>query len=426
MEGKLEKEDLYENSLRKVRSMPQTTDAEREEKRIEARILRMNIMLDNAMIMEYIVFNIEKNPNITEEEIWNMIKDKSRYKAHPETIKAFVEELIDRIKKFKIFLEKPDPNLTARDLFEDLSYGQEPKDLVVLDTTDTFAVTLWIKNAEDFKKTDDRGEKIDGFYNNKALVRRNTIYNRMTIPIIVIGPEGNEIAKEHEKGHFHNSIFASLSGINKRTFWLKMNNDDIELLRKKYQLLQNRKSKKKITHKEIIKSFKPLIHKILDEAKDEILADLYATFSFDYINNLTIKDDVYDYFDQITYDMNISSYIKNRVWNEYVRILLEQTEEVQWLLYIYNRFGMEGRVILLRSVLGQIPLYKWEEQMTSSGFHEEALLLEQILNDEKMERKKDKIIYYIKEHPEIQDQCIIPKIKELLEEDEDRLITSKD
>ena len=68
--------------------------------------------------------------------------------------------------------------------------------------------------------------------------------------------------------------------------------------------------------------------------------------------------------------------IHDALWDDYERILKEQTSNAQVIVSTYNVWGLHERAELFRWVLAQFQLSQWDDQLRSSKFVEEAVLLE--------------------------------------------------
>lgn len=422
----IEPKPEYIDSINKIRKLPQNTDPEREFKRNEARRFRMDVMLDNAVIMDFAMKEIEKDINITMEGLVEKIKERSRYIDWSVSVAIFLSLLQRKIRRVKSFITEPDTPITAKDLFGAISGGKIPRGLVILDTSYPLAIILTIDSPEDFKLIDDRNN-IGGFYNNDVKIKITFHKTPVTkdIPLIVVGPgDSFGIVRKHEIGHARNRVLMDTSKLDKRSFWLDFVKEKVNIYIEKIgEIILEKKlsSSYKITREEIIKAIGPLIQKILEKAKDEILADLYAKRNLSYIIHLTVKNGIYDYFEQYGIKFRSSGfkdpggYIDEIIWNEYVRIILEQIEEAGWIIGIYTELHLERRLELFRYVLSQIPFHKWSEQIKKSGFHKEAVALDLLL---KNRPAKDKFLEMIFEKISLQERSMLDLIAESISETE--------
>jgi hypothetical protein len=212
-------------------------------------------------------------------------------------VEKFVTSIVDSKKKIKaIFDDETTPEnlrITAKDIFKNLSGNTDPENLILLDTSGLVPI-LYATDPKDFKLIDQRGN-IGGFYKRDFNIYHQ--YEDLTFPLIVINGNYESYGiREHEEGHAEND-FIGQSTDRLRYFWLRLTNLDIEKAKRlQSEYFGAKRSNRLIDRDEInkiIAKWRPLLFKILDMAKDEILADFGFSFNFNHIDNLRKKENCY-------------------------------------------------------------------------------------------------------------------------------------
>ncbi len=263
----------------------------------------------------------------------------------------------------------------------------------------------------------DERENIGGFYKKEFRIYDPKQGYTFIFPLIVI--KGNKEfrtseIKIHEQGHAENDLLSQVSIKNRSKFlWLRFeddysrNQDRVNTLKRNYDNLQSTYAR--IKQDEIIAKWRPLLFKLLETTKDEIIADMGARSNLKHVNNLIKRNFVYDYIKN-TFRIDPQSELYYILWNEYERIINEQIETVNYIMTIYNLFNLRERMDLFRLVLAQIPFYKWKEQMERSGFLREANLLNLIFRNGGLY----KISKALEDADLSEDRSMIPKLEDFL------------
>ncbi|KKU19449.1 MAG: hypothetical protein UX30_C0012G0007 [Candidatus Saccharibacteria bacterium GW2011_GWA2_46_10] len=199
-----------------------------------------------------------------------------------------------------------------------------------------------------------------------------------------------KIIEKHEKGHAENALYQGVHGVRN-----DRNKDKSKiLLRGLMSNFRVRSLKSHLTDKFIQQlqmtgeadleklrnsiEYRQILHFALDFAKGEILAE-YKSLAFTSVRqklfDLLRRNGIYDYFNNIFSLMNYDT-IHDALWDDYERILKEQTSNAQVIVSTYNVWGLHERAELFRWVLAQFQLSQWDDQLRSSKFVEEAVLLE--------------------------------------------------
>lgn len=426
----------YQNRIEEVRSKPQNTYDEAYEKKEEAQELRMEVMLDNARLMQELTVLFEYSGWATEEELGDIVKRSAEYLAHPEVAQAFIQDLIDtRDRVYDVLgkMREKHKGEEATFLYNQLTINKSktylPKGRIALDKSYPLALVLFVENSEDFAMIDCR-ENIGGFYRaSQPYVSYYPISDSVQFPVIVIkgylpehrGQPGEERIEQHEKGHAENERFKkSLQKVERKAVWLKTQipiPQIIGQLNLFYKIPERVKGKSSVEH---LPQWSVVMDYALERAKDELLAEFtYSGQMQSHLNSLQKKGGVYDYFAAL--GIKPDSELYNDLWKKYDENLNEAVKTTYTLLASYRKFSLDVRMEQMRWVLAQIPMRDWDKQIRKSAFLKEALWLSQIEKENTQgseeERKKTREPYndlslYLASH---QKHSFIPQIKKYFE-----------
>ncbi|MBU0670825.1 hypothetical protein KKF29_01550, partial [Patescibacteria group bacterium] len=101
----MEKSPQYRERLQTIRSLPQKTEAEAGEKKEQAKLFRMEVLLDNAQCTRLVTNALLENPAIEPEEL-EQIAQTSEFLAHPEVMDAYIKQLIETRDRVMAGIEK--------------------------------------------------------------------------------------------------------------------------------------------------------------------------------------------------------------------------------------------------------------------------------------------------------------------------------
>ncbi|OGN10363.1 MAG: hypothetical protein A3J46_01775 [Candidatus Yanofskybacteria bacterium RIFCSPHIGHO2_02_FULL_41_11] len=403
--------EKYKEKLEQIRREPQETSEEKDAKREHAREFRMEVMLDNARLMQDLTSQLAYNFWATKEHLAISVEKFAQFLAHPEVVETFIDDLLATQKKVLEMVNRRSAEQggkhvaqsfyqeLVRDKFEQYKFHGKME----LDASYPLALILYVENEEDFKRIDPR-KNIGGFYNSSISVFDFTSGQTIKFPMIVIkGSRENNVqsglvtVEEHEKGHAeHKRLQSTLKTAERKVVWLDLDRpSQIEIDWLKNSWIKDQEKKY------VRDYFDKIVVYALERAKDEILAEFKVTGSLDYIFNLLNKEGVYDYFKELGIDTDSELY--KDLWREYENKISPAYKAANRVVAAYKIFGLSERIDLMRWVLGQIPLKDWDKQITNSAFWEEA----------------DKLFYYFKEKSlldesrfkqlklaEAQEQCI--------------------
>ena len=127
--------------------------------------------------------------------------------------------------------------------------------------------------------------------------------------------------------------------------------------------------------------WKIVVGAALTEIKDELLAGVLPQLinpDWDWHGNfLTERGNPYDYFIE-NCGLSPESELYNSLRETYEPIVRKASATLQSCTGAYVLFGLEKRLAIVRWVVAQIPIEKWEKQLTSAKFIDEAAQLREI------------------------------------------------
>ncbi len=415
----MERSPEFEKYIDSVRKLPQETIVEKSEKQEKAKILRMEVMLENAALTEELVEFLKddplitsddliarynkkgrktRDPKITSADVVTKFKEKNpqRMIAHPEVVQVYVKELLEQRTRFlKIveFLKRStfdSPQALGGKLYEYYipqkgKINKRPQGPILVDTSFPLSVVMYVFDEYDFSNIDSRVD-LGGFYNPSAKLDPQKVDFKETFPLIVLngaGIDAKELTrqKDHEKGHVENKPFRdTFSQMKKKAVWghpqYFPSFESLESAQQEYELETN-------PHAANLKEkTRPALEIALLLGKDEILADLNSTGSItQYVPRLIERGGTYDYFEKVM-KINPGSKMHNELWSEYESIIASSTKAADRVLRGYDKLSQilepEAKKVitkkseLFRWVLAQIPLDRWEKQLNETLFVKEA------------------------------------------------------
>ncbi len=412
---------FYRALLETIRRKPQNTDEQKAEKKESARSLRMEIMLENARIIKFLITQVETNPTQTENELFEQAQKSASYLAHPESVSKFIAELIKTNTRVKKVIEKSvaqagqKPEEYGKTLIEIITKNNNPflklKGQVRLDLSYPLAIILYFEKPSDFKAVTDFEENTMGLFDHKQIIETPDV--SLNFPVILMnGYDENMLPNqkilEHEKGHAeHVQLVSALQKTKRKTVWLETMPDI-------------NKSVKKLNgypNDEIKTLPKPELETILklalERAKNEILA-LLKQGRYDLLQSsptaMTEKNGAYNFFRHLNIEQDSQAF-RLHLWPEYKQKLKEACEKLNDLIVPYTELGLNERIDLMRWVMAQIPLIDWPNQIEKSGFAKESKMLSDLIKQGKKEMNP-KLLATIQHIQRSQLHNFIPTIEE--------------
>lgn len=419
----MESSPRYQENLARVRQLPQGTPEQEYTKRREAKLFRMEVMLDNAQCANLLTHTVIKNPDTSADEFRKIAGDSGMI-AHPEILSSFINQI--QFARMQVLDAQKSLEYDAKEMYhaslEETLYrwllspvefrkpDWRPKGKVIIDTSHPLALTLLIEDPDDFKRIDARGN-VRGFYRDAHVYGHATNDPSQhifldTFPLIVVKTsnrpstitqqEWDTKYKEktiydtrlHEQGHGDNwllreSVRRKGSGNRHATekvpwVWRKNlhNEETMKALQKQFD--DDREKAQGSPEWNII------LHHALSRAKDELLADMNPHGGqTSYVSHLKIREGVYDYFKAV-FKLDPNSSLYKELWDQYDQQLELAVQSVAQITSVYTDYSLNGRLQLFRWLLGQVPIVQWGKQLEGTLFIEEAqrlLKIEQQLKD---------------------------------------------
>ncbi len=416
---------FYEQKVQDVRELPQETTEQKVEKKERARLLRMELIIDNALCTDLFLKMLEENPELDVEILKQTLKRMLTIKE--SNIDFFVHHLavtrknIDDIYQNELlpYVESiaasDEIHKSLGDIFFQWSLPKDrnfiaPIGRVDIEVEYPFAFVMHVENPDDFEIIDNR-TNIGGFYTEYTL-QDPTTKRSFRYPVIVINgpPKSEENVLLHEKGHAEHKIFKSTtesvrtSDLGKhwnlsladqvreaphKFVWgqfgmypdavARILDDESKIVRSKSELVSEKRTQAEAEEFRTLKkgqARKQILQSACEQAKDELLAQFNATKDLSYLTDLLKKGGLYDYFKDM--GIPINSEIYDDLWDEYDQIMFAATNTAQEVLYAYNLFGLGKRVEIFHWILAQIPAENWKGDLKNNLFLEEADILGKI------------------------------------------------
>jgi hypothetical protein len=365
-----------------------------------AKELRMEILLENAKILQTSIRAVADNPALTREEL-NKLIDENCQITHKELTNAFLQNLYSR--KNKISLEslliktigeigKDDPaKIVYRTLITDLNKKDDkqfPTGQVKLIEL-PLALGLEVEKDEDYKLIDP-GTNIGGEFFDSVRLFFPSINNGFNSPVIIINGFEKIHYIGHENIHAENQLFMQTLIRERKcnVVWGPL----LEAIKYTNQLDQPINYLINTPAEEIWKNRKSpewefWINFALTQAKDEILAEIGPTGGniAGHLGNLLDKNGQYNYFSYIheldfatTFNIGdgLKSNLGDELWKDYTQRLKQSTKTIEKfhetvVSVDYFSEGWYKRYKLLGYILAQIPIQDWEQQLEKTGFARE-------------------------------------------------------
>lgn len=149
----LERSIGIQNSIDRVRDLPQDHWWEKREKRKQARRLRMQILIDNAKAAWEVTSQLENNPLTTAGELIAQVESTNQI-TFPRTLSGYIENLIGTKNRLAMELIKLQVKYKNEEIggimYRLISEGKLPKGKITL-KYHPFAIKLICDNEEDYK-----------------------------------------------------------------------------------------------------------------------------------------------------------------------------------------------------------------------------------------------------------------------------------
>ncbi len=421
----MEKLSKYEQKTAEVKKLPQETSEQQAEKKDRAQLLRMELLIDNALCTELFISTFEENPDLSVDALKKVLKNMLSVKEI--NVDIFVDNVVaTRENLANVYENDILPYAKSIGPYSDsmktvgytLFQWSLPKDRnfiapigwIGVDVGHPFAFIIYVSDPRDFEIIDDRSN-VGGFYTR----REHTYTETQTIfgyPLIVINglPIGQDHVLTDEIGHAEHRVFKNtLDEIRQeeiktpgepllreqilkaphKLVWghfgmypdavARVLDDEQNIKRTKLEMPSQDRTEADAQKLRALKkeqARKQILGFAYEQAKDELLAEFNVTKSLTYIANVLKKDGLYDYFKKM--DIPIDSKIYDDLWDEYNKVVLDAFHTTVKALQAYENFGLEKRTNVFRWVLGQIPLEDWKKQLEGGLFIEEAEILSKI------------------------------------------------
>lgn len=416
------RERMYE-----VRSMPQSTPEEVEEKRFEAMKLRMDNLLTNASIWSEIMDVVSQNPSIKPDEVFERLTHSSSINVSTAELRgvlnsiahqtSVVVDAYSRVEDYTIENHNLTDGVSFLELY--LGYFYPFADVTLLKSP--FAITL-VVDPETFALVDNR-TNVGGFYLSQRTLNVEGEYH--TVPFIFIkdtGPSHFRIGN-HEDLHAKNMAFVRATTVLPIDEFLPTKGDGFLASKGSgFAYYRNSKSKKYWgSHSDFIRLDRAFIkshgdspdegnysdedlakleeqkNKLLEyalsRAKDEVIAAMAEGTAFSarfHLLNLKDPDGLYNYFAKLGLDPE--SHLYAELSKEYYSRLDRQVVQAIKLYEFYSGVSLEGfrdvtnpdlkdRRKLLTSLLIQHPMSLWNQRLESAGFTREAEEISELLTE---------------------------------------------
>lgn len=449
----LAKSEKYQEGLERARE---------SRDRQEAKLFRMEVMLDNAKLTCLLFDLIEENPQASIEEL-RLAVEQSDLVAHPAIVESFITNLVYNRKRVGQIVDRYSErakqegvslgHLIFKNLLRQYIIGGGPNGRVFFDNSYPLALTLYIEEEKDFRQVD-RRKNVGGFYAHEQSAKDTSFAYPFicilglppdfakTLPDAQYDPTGwmnTKIVADHEEGHSKNRIV--LNGLNEKpTKEELIESGGMLQHRSRRKAVWGGLSLKKISQyynketeendvDELSRIFEtrgvaeakrsPIWHHFLEYslgmAKDELLADYRGKtkYPFSHLDKLKKRGDLYDYFAKHL-SLSESSELYSALWQEYENILESNVAAARNIVQIYQKFGLAERLDLFRWVLAQIPLDQWQKSLGNSLFEVEAYALEDVFLNYRNQTIDngcfDKLKLYFRQH---QTEPLLPYIEKL-------------
>lgn len=377
-----ERDEAIQKKIEEVRGLPQGSKQERAEKQEQAKLLRQELMLDNAQCARLVTAALEYDPDITYEDLIGKL-NRSKLLFRQDSAENFVDELESFRDKAKVVLGEnltgSDADFLARALYricrkpEHLDW-QQKGDVEV--RAGNIALTLLVSDAEDFEKVDDR-KNVGGFVIFDKAAKKGD--REVEFPLIVIKasaqPQEIDRVTKHEVGHIQNeSLVRSLKEApgKGKLVW-----ESPPLKAADAVTVQELARKEGVGVAKVSPEWQRILSYAFSNAKHEILAEANTgvDISFTSYAFLLKKGDVYDYFKN-RYKLDPESLVYEELWAEYNVQLKRSISVAKDISDIYFTNRLRQRQELFRWVLAQIPLQDWPRQLSGAFFYKEAVQIE--------------------------------------------------
>lgn len=399
-----------------------------KERKEAAKLLRMEMVITNAKLLQFSFREINSNPEITSNQLTKKIESTGMV-LHPELTQTFIRDLITKRDIVANALNRMGNSVdyVYNQLLPKDKRPKTPAKKKINLIKYPLAIVLEIDDA-DFDAIDPR-TNIGGFHrsNQSFQILDETQNTEITLrsPLIIARKNDKRIIPHEEIHAEHDSVRETLAqksttynvATNKHfTVWgswrfnssakeyknkllelvgtLKWGNvlKEINLiLRKGLEGAKKEKKRKgeyvqpaqfsELSQKEIRESeeFKKLISYALASAKEEILAEMqWDTGSgASYLKELLKKNKTYDYF--VNYlEIPANTPLHNLLWEEYTKQLKEYTKYAYAIFSTYKSNPCwKERLKIYRFILLQWPVEEWNRQLEAAGFVEESKLYRQ-------------------------------------------------
>lgn len=379
-------------------------------KKIEAKLLRQELMWDNAFLMKKSFDLIAKNPDITADELYQECLDTGKV-LNPDVLAKFNETLSTRAQETRLFWSSIQDNARYHGVSPEIYVYQSlipesalkgvdrssfiPKGPVKINLY-PLAVEVEVSPG-DFSLINPQ-KNVGGFYNSEHTLFESDSSHVNTGSIVVIRhsnePGSDSHIYRHERGHAHQNIVEVVKD--------SMDTRDKELadskflnsLETSYQKLSSVNTTEEMAElytfdTEVREGVQALLSYCEKAASDELLAEKNTNAPLSSYLGVLRYEDIYDYVsDALEWlmeveegknknrtsdtkvDTHVNSQVRDFLSNLYITQLYEDTRNAISLDKFYNQVSPE-RVQLLREALRLIPITKWNKYLEDSLCMEE-------------------------------------------------------
>jgi hypothetical protein len=383
------------------------------EKRLEAKLLRQEIMWGTAHLIKRSFEIIIDTPDITSDALFEKCMEDEMV-INPKTLSKFNELLVENVEKTRNFYENilhysAKKGITAEEflfqtlIIDDKLKGRKRSSIFPKNPSKISFHPLAVQiqlSEEDFALIDPQ-QNVGGFYKSEYKLISHNPKIEFGGALIAVKNTTNEedllIVYKHEEGHaFQNIIDNSMENVTDEEVEVKTNHF-YEVLGKTYSKLLNTNSIEELNELyksdiEVQRGIAEMLYVCESMAADEILADKNANRPMSHYINVLVTSDLYDYVnDVLTTYLNrqnpdssepeeANPAIRSFLTEIYHKDLIETTKSARDLDAYYNRLSPH-RAPLFREALRVIPIDQWDSFLKESMCVAEAETWQKIQND---------------------------------------------
>jgi len=374
-------------------------------KKLEAHLLRQELMWGHAHLVKTTFEEIAKNPAITSEELWQKCLDTGKV-LNPLVLSRFGETILERIEDtnnyYDTILENasdaglsPEVYLFQTLLSDDAVKKEKrgnifPKHPVKI-TKHPLAVQIEL-DEEDFSLIDPE-TNVGGFFRAKHYLDGIEDPDIETGGIIAVkiseDPRSTRLIYKHEEGHAYQNVVDTVLAFGKESNQEAMNIEYFTLGSNAFRELGNASSHEQMvelykTDEKVRKGIDIILDYCITYASDELLAEkntgaplrsymdvLRESELYDYVgdalDSFSAREEALNNYRQAKDRVHVTNTadIKDFLTDLYITKLEKATESAIKLDNFYMTFSSE-RAALLREALRIIPIQDWNEFLTDS------------------------------------------------------------